>query len=573
MFDKRLFRELKSINAFWLKVTAVAITVVTLTIFQGYKIAELINTIIMDKQSVGSMVNGFVLLAGIMLLRAGAGFIYEHYNRACGIRIKARMRKELVERYIEMGPIMLKNQKAGALVGVAGEGIDSLEPYYSEFVPQLMMATVSTPLVLLVVMQRDWISGVIMLVTVPLIPIFMILIGKMSESVNKKQWKALQFMNGYFLDILRGLTTLRYFGRLRKQGEMIGKINEAFRETTMSVLRISFRSALVLELVATLSTAVIAVSLGLRLIYGHMNFFDAFFILLMAPEFYQPIRQLGGKFHAAMGARSAADSVYTYLARDEKRSDEGKVAFIKPDQMNLEIRNLSFTYAGRQEVLHDLNLDIPTGKKIAFVGPSGGGKSTLIAIIMGFMDDYEGSLTINGKSVRDYPKDQWSKAYAYVPQSPKLFKTSLWENLTMARPEVTPLEVEEVIKKLGLDQLIQQLPEGYDTLIGEGGVAVSGGQAQMISIARALIKGAALVIMDEPTSALDTHTELRINDLLEGVLKDKTVIMIAHRIPTIMKSDLIYFLQQGRVIEKGNHKSLLENKGEYYKSITAWEAQ
>ncbi|MBC7960114.1 MAG: thiol reductant ABC exporter subunit CydD, partial [Vallitaleaceae bacterium] len=251
MFDRRLFGELKTMRAFWFKVTATAIVVVTLTILQGQKLSWLINAIIIEKKDVPSLGGVFLFLALIMLAKAVISFALERYNRFCGIKIKENIRKRLTARFIELGPIHLKSEKAGSLASITHEGVDNLEPYYSEFIPQLVLVMASTPLVLIVVLATDWISGLIMLFTLPFIPVFMILIGKTASYVNKKQWKTLQQMSGHFLDVIRGLSTLRLFNRLKKQAEIVKEVNEAFRGNTMKVLRISFLSALVLELVAT----------------------------------------------------------------------------------------------------------------------------------------------------------------------------------------------------------------------------------------------------------------------------------------------------------------------------------
>lgn len=577
MFDRRLIRELKRIKGFWIKVAVAAIAVVTLTIFQGQKLAWIIDGIIIKKVGITNILGVVAFLAFIILAKNISAFLYEYYHRLCAIKIKEHLRDRLVKDILLMGPVKLRDKSSGALSSVVQTGIDQLEPYFSEFIPQLVMVMASTVLVLASVMWVDWISGVIMLVTVPFIPVFMILIGKMATNVNQQQWKKLQQMNGHFLDVLRGLPTLRLFGRLKRQAEIVKEVNEAFRGTTMKVLRIAFLSALVLELVATISTALVAVSLGIRLIYGRMDFYNAFFVLLMVPEYYQPIRQLGAKFHAAIGSRAAADEVYQYLNnRDEARHKEGSSGNVMtneemPSQVEVAIQNLCYTYDNGHQVLNDVTIHIPWGKKIALVGPSGGGKSTLTAILLGFVHGHTGNIRINNHLRDDFSTDAWRRYFAYVPQNPKLFKGSLLDNLIMANPEAAMDDVEEVVEKVGMKNWVTGLPEGYNTYIGEGGIALSGGQAQLVVIARALLKKAPILIMDEPTSALDSETEARINHVLNEAFKGKSVFIIAHRMPTIMNSDRIYYLENGKIIEVGNHEELTRLGGHYYKNMNSGE--
>jgi len=575
MFDRRLMKELNIMKAFWMKVAVTACVIVTLSILQGQKLAWIIDALIIKKVSIVEQIGVVAFLIVVILLKNMSSFAYEQYNRLCGIRIKERLRERLVNQILQQGPIKLKDEASGSLSSVVQTGVDQLEPYYSEFIPQIVMVMASTPLVFLTVMWVDWISGLILLVTVPFIPIFMVLIGKMATNVNQEQWKKLQQMNGHFLDVLRGLPTLRLFGRVKRQAEIVAQVNETFRESTLKVLRISFLSALVLELVATLSTAVVSVSLGIRLIYGQMDFYSAFFILLMAPEYYQPIRQLGAKFHAAMGSRAAADTVFGYLNVEDNLAEctetaEAPNTVEALEQISIAIESLSFGYDSHTQALNKVNMIIPYRKKVALVGPSGGGKSTLVAILLGFIQDYTGTIYVNEHPKESFDESSWSHLFAYVPQNPKLFKASLWENLVFANPQVESADVHAIVEKLGLTKWVNQLPKGYETYIGEGGIALSGGQTQLIAIGRALLKNAPVLLMDEPTSALDSQTEERIRYVLDEELNDKSVMIIAHRIPTIRSADCIYYLDQGNVVEQGTHAHLTSQQGPYYESIKTW---
>lgn len=392
-----------------------------------------------------------------------------------------------------------------------------------------------------------------MLFTAPLIPVFMMLIGKIADYVNKKQWKTLQQMNGHFLDVLRGMSTLRMFGWTKRQAEIVRNVNEAFRENTMSVLKVSFLSALVLELIATLSTALIAVSLGIRLLYGQMSFENAFFVLLMAPEYYQPIRQLGAKFHAAIGGKTAANSLYGYMKTATQEETSAKIHEAIDRQspapisleasMDIRFEKVSFGYDEQSPVLKNFELKLSPGSITALVGPSGSGKSTVVALLMKLIEPDDGQIYVQGQRLSQLKRDEWSKHYAYVPQNPKLFKGTLMENLSLGNEAITGSEALEMLEEVGLSQVVSAWPLGLSTQLGEGQKLVSGGQKQLIALARALLKKAPLLILDEPTSALDPDTEARITAFLRKKQPEQAIVVIAHRQKTIQLADVICRLE------------------------------
>lgn len=574
MFDKRLFKELNNMKSYFIIGTAASIVAVSLTILQAATLAGIINNIFIKKRLLSSFGNSLVLLLIIIATRTLVNGFLEYYNRRTAIKLKGNIRRKLIEALLETGPIKLKNDKPGRLASLMEEGVEAFDPYYGEFIPQMLMVVVAIPMVLFVVIKRDLLSGIIMLFTAPLIPIFMMLIGKMAQYFNKNQWKSLQKMSGHFLDVLKGLSTLRLFGKTKSQEGIIWKVSEGFRENTMGVLKISFLSALVLELVATISTALLSVTLGIRLLYGKIYFNEAFFILLLAPEYYQPLRQLGAKFHAAMGARAAGDSIFPIIeGNNSENVHKVKRIVDKFENIEIDIEKLTFSYDGVQNAIENMNISLRPNNKIAFIGPSGGGKSTLLAIIMGFIEDYQGSIKINNLDLKELDSESWTRNFAYVPQHPRMFKATILENLRIAKQAASLEEVIKVAEGLGIDNFVRALPEGYNTRVGEGGIALSGGQVQLIAIGRAYLKGASLIILDEPTSALDIDTENMVIEALEKLSKGKTTITIAHRIPTIINSDVIYVLEKGRIVEQGKHGELIENFGLYSEFLTAWEGQ
>lgn len=569
MFDKRLFKELKIIKFYWIKVTATNFVAVTLTILQAFFLSSIINEIFVNKKGIGSITTSIATLILIVILRGGVGFGLELYNRRTSIKIKANLRNNLINAFIKKGPIRLKDEKPGEIVTLVQDGVEGMEAYFSEFIPQIILASIWVPVIFIVAVSKDWISGLIMIFTIPLIPIFMMLIGMLADKSNKKQWKALQSMGGHFLDVLRGLPTLKLFGRSKRQAQIVEQISEDYRKATIEVLKVAFLSALVLEFIATLSTALISVSLGIRLLYSMINFRTAFFVLLLTPDYYQSMRLLGAKFHSAMSSISIADEVYLSLS---ERISEPLITTNKilSKDIKISINNLGFEYNQGQAVLKNFSMDIPFGKKISLVGKSGSGKSTIISLIMGFIDGYSGNLRVNDVELSEISKEDWVNNFAYVPQNPKIFKTSVLENLAIARPTASYEEIMKITKITGVDYFVNKLPEGYNSIIGEGGISLSGGETQLISIARACLKDVKFVLLDEPTSALDPETERKVNAALEILVGGKTTLTIAHRIPTIINSDKIYVIEAGTIVEEGTHEELIKLKSNYYNLLDVW---
>jgi thiol reductant ABC exporter CydD subunit len=601
LIDRRLFRELKNIRLYWPKTTMAAFAIVVFTLLLNDRLAALVNAVLMDIQGdlrPGDLQQFLIKSAALLIVWLSAKSVAlglaDHYARQVGQQIKRLLRERLAGQFIVLGPVRLKSERIAVLSTVFQEGVDSIEPYYADFVPQLVLTAIALPMVLGVVLYYDWISGLIMLLTAPLIPLFMVMIGKLSAAVSARQWRELKHLNDHFLDVLRGLKTLHLFGRAERQAAVVGQAADFFRRTTIGVLKVSFLSALTLELSATLSTAVIAVSLGVRLLYGKLDFFPAFLILLLAPEYYQPLRQLGAKFHTATGAKSATDAIASWLqtTADEPSSTTSTTSTTSainttrstskecksitrqapPGGVSLELRAVDFAYQADQQVLLALNLKIPAGQHVALTGPSGGGKTTLAALVLGFLRPQVGSVLIDNTDLVEFPQDQLNRWIAYMPQYPRLFADSLWNNLTLGQPAAEETEVLTLLDELGLTELVQQLPQGLQTRVGQGGQPLSGGQVQRLGLARALLQHAPLLILDEPTSALDPNTETFIHSTLERRLRQTTLLTIAHRLSTIQQSDRIIYLDSGQIVEDGSHAQLLTQNGLYSRLIQIAEA-
>ncbi|HWQ84420.1 MAG TPA: thiol reductant ABC exporter subunit CydD, partial [Anaerolineales bacterium] len=395
------------------------------------------------------------------------------------------------------------------------------------------------------------------------------LIGSLAQSLTHRQWKSLSRMSAYFLDVIQGLETLKALGRSRAQIDVIAQVSDNFRQTTLSVLRVTFLSALALELVSTLSTAVVAVQIGLRLLYGRLTFEEAFFVLLLAPEFYLPLRNLGTRFHAGMSGISAARRIFSIL--DIPRSVPDQPATASPDfTAPIRMDNLHFYYSDHRQALDGASFTLPPGETVALVGPTGAGKSTVVQLLLGFSRPQRGHILIGDHALDEISLESWRAGIAWVPQKPYLFYGSIADNIRLGRPEASHSEIIHAGRLAHADGFISSLPHGYDTIIGENGATLSGGQAQRIALARAFLQDAPLLILDEPTANLDPSTEAALQDSLALLLKGRRALIIAHRLSTVKHADRIVVMEKGKVVEQGTHAELLRLDGLYRRLVGAY---
>ncbi len=485
-------------------------------------------------------------------------------------RVKADLRSRLSTHLLKLGPAYTQSQQTGELKNTFLKGVDALDVYFSDYVPQLLLAVLIPLLILLFVFPVDLLSGFVFLFTAPLIPFFMILIGDVAQGLTRKQWKSLSRLSAMFLDTLQGLTTLKILGRSKDQVQRIKTITDEFRHTTVKVLRVAFLSALVLELVATLSTAIIAVEIGLRLLYDKMQFQQALFILILAPEFYQPLRQLGQRFHAGMEGFTAATRIFEILEQPPTVQTNGSNNL--PWPAPLLFQNVTFRYSGAEgNALKQVNMRVLPGQHIALVGPSGAGKTTFTFLLMRFLDPTSGDIRVGDGRLADLDIEQWRQHIAWVPQQPFLFHKSVAENLALARENATPAEIQSAAKRAYVHDLFRSLPNGYNTLIGERGTRLSGGQAQRLALARAFLKDAPILIFDEPTAQLDAETEEHIQSSMADLSQQRTVITIAHRLHTIETADIIFVMQEGKIIDSGSHLELKSRSSLYRQLLGSGE--
>lgn len=552
-----------------------------LTIWQAWLLSSSINNVFLEGQTLAQVTG---LLRLILLAIGGRAFltwINEIAANAVAVRIKTDLRNRLFEHILNLGPAYARGQRTGELTAAAVEGIEALDAYFSQYLPQLVVSTLVPISILVFVFPIDLLSGIIFLITAPLIPFFMIMIGKGAEIVTKRQYETLRLLSAHFLDSLQGLTTLKLFGQSKAQTQTIAQVSDKFRDTTLGVLRVTFLSALALELLATLSTAVIAVEIGFRLLYDKMEFQPALFLLVLAPEFYMPLRALGARFHAGMSGTTAAKRIYEIL---DTKVDSGQWMVDRDQSAEISsiiLENVSFTYPNEiTPALENINLTIQRGQNIALVGPSGAGKTTLINLLLGFIKPIAGQITAHTETpnsqhlhrtqVQVLPITNLLSSIAWVPQKPYLFHDTLAANIRLGNPEATDEQVSSAARSAHLHEFIESLPQKYETVIGESGARLSSGQAQRLALARAFLKDAPILILDEPTSSLDPETESLLEESTHRLMKGRTVLTIAHRLNTIFQADQIIVLESGRIVEHGTHNELIENNGMYASMVKSY---
>lgn len=541
-----------------------------LAIVQAYYLAGVIDMVFLQGQGAAAAAPSLWLLAGLACLRALLTYREEVLAFTLAAAVKTAVRERLTRHVFRLGPVALANQPAGELVTILSEGVENLEAYFAKYLPQLGKAVCIPVLILVIVWPLDRTTAAIMLVTAPLIPVFMVLIGKAAERMNQRQWETLNRLGAHFLDVLSGLTTLKLFGRSLEQVNIITRISREFRDATLDVLRVAFLSALALELLATISTALVAVALGLRLLYGEIAFMQAFFLLLLAPEYYLPLRLLGSQFHAGMAGKTAAADIVRILSLTGGERISGQQRLLSPRRISLAFNEVQAVYReGNRPALHGISFTLEAGRHLAIVGPSGAGKSTVAALLLGFIRPAAGTILINDQDLSTLDSAEWLRHVAYVPQRPHVFQGTVAENIRLSRPDAPLAAVMEAAKAAGAHEFISSLPAGYDTLVGDGGRGLSGGESQRLAIARAFLQDAPLLILDEAARGLDVAAQARLDQALARLLQGRTAIIIAHRLATVRQADQILVLAEGTLAESGTPAELMQRQGAYSRLLAA----
>ncbi len=569
--DRRLLKLLGTVRLPLSATVVSGLLAGVLTIVQAWYLSHIINEVFLQGKTLQDELSALLIFTVVSIVQAGLRWLSHVAGHSTAGKIKFSLRRLLLNKLDALGPLYAKGQRSGELSNTMMNGVEALESYFSQYIPQLFFSSIIPLTVLFFVFPQDILSGVVMLVTAPIIPVFMILIGHVAQSLTRKQWKTLSRMSAYFLDVLQGLTTLKILGRSHDEEKKIARISDTFRRTTMNVLKVAFLSALVLEMAATISTAVIAVEIGLRLLYAKMSFQPALFILILAPEFYQPIRQLGARFHAGMEGVSAAQRIFEILETPAQITGKALPPAAWDIKPIITFNNVSYAYPqAQQAVLQEISFRMAPQSITAVVGASGAGKTTLSQLLLRFLQAQSGNILIGDQPLDQIDRQEWRKQIAWVPQNPYIFNRTIRQNLLIANPAATEEQITEAAQLAHLHDFIMSLPHGYDTEIGEQGTRLSGGQGQRLALARAFLKDAPLLILDEPTANLDPQLEGQVQRSVNLLARQRTTLLIAHRLSTVEQAEQIIVLKNGRIAESGSRAQLIQRQGLFYRLLQSY---
>ncbi|PSL06677.1 ATP-binding cassette subfamily C protein/ATP-binding cassette subfamily C protein CydD [Haloactinopolyspora alba] len=558
-----------------------------LILVQADLLAGALADAVVDSPSPGELRPVLTALALVLAGRAGLAWCQQVASQRAAAAVKASLRRRVLHRTQELGPQWLSGQHTGRLATTLGRGMDALDPYFTGYFPQLFVAAVVPVAIIVQIAVADLASAVIICVTLPLIPVFGVLVGLQTKRSTRRQWSALERLGGQFLDLVAGLPTLRAFGRAQAQAAAVRRAADEHRSATMSTLRVAFLSALVLELVATLSVALVAVPVGLRLLDGELDLHTALLVLLLAPEAYLPWRALGSQFHASTEGLEVAERAFAVLDSPVVRPDDSSLRRLSPSVAEkhatdgsltpasrpdarpdgssspagdgvsvVRFEGVSVSYPGRNvPALDAVSFTIGAGEHVALVGPSGAGKTTVLSVLLGLVPPGAGRVLVTGADgavdLAAAPPEAavrgWRDGLAWVPQRPHLFADSVAANIRLGYPGATDEQVCHAARLAHADEFVTALPHGYDTVLGERGAGLSAGQRQRVALARAFLRDAPLLILDEPTAGLDATSEAKVVEATARLMAGRTVVVVAHRPAMVADADRVIRLEHGRV--------------------------
>lgn len=546
--DPRLLRHARAVRGLLLGSVAIGVAGVVATLVQAVLLAELIVRAVLEGAGLGELTGPVVALAAVVVLRAGLGWAAEELARRSAHAVTAQLRRALLVHTLALGPRWSGQQRRGELAVLATTGVDGLEPYAARYLPTLVLAAVVPPLVILFLLVEDPLSAMIVALTVPLVPLFMALVGWHTERRTAERYRSLELLSGHFLDVVAGLPTLKVFGRARAQTEAVRRTTAEYRRTTMLTLRVAFLSSLVLELVATLSVALVAVSVGLRLVNGALDLRTGLAVLVVVGEAYLPLRAVGAQFHASTDGLTAAGRVFAVLETPapvaDDRTDVPSAAVAPIALQGVRVR---YAEAGderdgtaRPDALACPDTVIRPGRVTAVLAPSGAGKTTLLLVLAGLLRPDEGTVRVGGVDLAEVDPDTWRSRTGYLGQQPRLVAGTVRENVVLGTPGATDAQVWAALRLAAAEHVVDRLGAG----VGEGGTLYSAGQRQRIALARALLREAELLLLDEPTSALDTVTERRVLAGIAQHAHGRTVVIASHRPAVLAIADDVLDLTQ-----------------------------
>ena len=583
MTPRDLLKQQRYLGARWLRLSVgLGLVNATLIIVQAWLLARVIDAVTFRHAALADVQQWLWPLLGLFLARALLAWGAEQSAFRAAATVKLTLRDRVYRRIQALGPAWLSGQRSGALAEDLIRGIEGLQDYYARYLPAMSLTALIPLAILLVVLPLDWLSGLVMLVTAPLIPLFMILIGQRVERVNQQQWRVLARMGAHFLDVIQGITTLKLFNASRREAEVIARVSEEYRQGTMAVLRVAFLSSAVLELFSTLGIAIVAVFIGFRLYHldlplppglglPEVSFASGFFVLLLAPEFYLPLRSMGTHYHARMEAVAAAERLVRILDAPLPPVPEAPLRLPADSPLHVRFDDVRLSYGPKRPALDGLTLEVRPGERVALVGPSGAGKTTVANMLLGFVRPDAGRVTVDGTDLSALDPEDWRRRLAWLPQNPRLFQGTLLDNIRLGAPDAAMDAVRAAAHRAHAAEFIERLPLGYDTPVGERGAGLSGGQIQRVALTRAFLRDARLVILDEATANLDPASETLVQQAVDDLARDRGMLIIAHRLATVRNADRILVIDAGRIVEDGDHGTLIRRRGRYHDLVRLLE--
>ncbi|KEY57741.1 cysteine/glutathione ABC transporter permease/ATP-binding protein CydD [Serratia sp. DD3] len=539
-----------------------------LIVAQAWLLASLLHALIITHQPRSELVSSFIWLAATFALRAVLSGLRERVGFICGQVIRQRMRAQVLDKLQQLGPAWIQGKPAGSWASIIIEQIEDMQDYYARYLPQMYLAVLIPVLILITVFPINWAAGLILLVTAPLIPLFMALVGMGAADANRRNFVALARLSGNFLDRLRGLDTLRLFNRGQAETAHIARASEDFRQRTMEVLRMAFLSSAVLEFFASVSIAVVAVYFGFSYL-GELNFgnygtsvtlFAGFLVLILAPEFFQPLRDLGAFYHAKAQAVGAAEALESFLAAEGESMGNGTQLVDNRTPLTLQAQNLEILTPNGVLLAGPLNFTLPGNQRIALVGLSGAGKSSLLNLLLGFLP-YRGSLQVNGIEFRELSAESWRQQLGWVGQNPHLPAATLRDNILLGNPQADERQLQQAIDQAYISEFLPQLPDGLETELGDSAARLSVGQAQRVAVARALLSPRSLLLLDEPAASLDAHSERLVMQALSVASHQQTTVLVTHQLEETVNYDQIWVMDSGKIVQQGNYATLSTQPG------------
>ncbi|MUK71285.1 heme ABC transporter permease/ATP-binding protein CydD [Aliivibrio fischeri] len=533
-------------------------------IAQAALLADILHQLIVEQVDKYELISHFVAILVFVAIRAFCSWGREIAGYRCGEHIRVHIRQLILNKLQELGPAYIKGKPAGTWATLLLEQVEDMQDFFSRYLPQMSLSVLIPFVILIVVFPQNWAAGLIFLLTAPLVPLFMALVGMGAADANRRNFKALQRLSGHFYDRLQSMTTIRLFNKTAQETEHLHGASEIFRKRTMEVLRLAFLSSAVLEFFTSISIAIVAVYFGFTFIgeldFGHygttVTLFTGLFILILAPEFYQPLRDLGTFYHAKAQAIGAAESLVEFLDTKTEQQAQGDKKVSESTTLDIQVEELIVTTHDGKNLLGPISFHLKEGSQTALIGPSGAGKTSLINAVLGFLP-YQGSIKINGIELSELDKTEWYKEINWVGQNPTLVHGTIQENITLGKQDITQEQLDTACEHAFANEFITDL--GYQHAISDRSGGLSVGQAQRLALARALLQQGRLWILDEPTASLDAKSERLVMKSLNQATQGLTTLMITHRLDQLHAMDSILVLDKGKIVQSGSFDEIKDS--------------